>query len=281
MFRFDVSDTPKPRQGKSAPIQKGLIPHIPGEAYDICGEGLGFGTPILQYRRDFYFPGSSTIHQQKENGNTRWTKTFTYNLIERWQPETHQSIAAFSWARPRLHNRIYKTTTGRHLLKLIAVADHLSLKRSGIQLATPRFIPVQSRGQSHCHYLVAESEQCLDIEMNFDTIVHHNLQSIYIANELGGCHFTRYYDSSGTQLGEYQIEPWAKINAQWAVFYAPHLDFGFQVKIPKGIKAFRGREVFEGNDIFWSGIILQLPKSTPKFRYIVRFGTLNQLLEDS
>jgi hypothetical protein len=281
LFHFDISDTPKPQQGKSAPIQKGLVPHIPGKPIDICGEGLGFGTPILQYRRDFYFPGSATLHPQKENGKIHWTKVFTYNLIERWQRKSHHSIAAFSWARPRLHNLIYKTKTGRHLLKFIAIADHLSLQRSGIRLATPQFIPVQSRGQTPCHYRITENGQCLDIEMNFDAIVRSNLQSIYIANELGGHHFTRYFDSLGTQLEEYQIEPWTKINGQWAVFYAPYLDFGFRVEIPENANAFRGREVFKGSDIFWSGIILQLPNSTIKFSYQLQLGTLHQILKET
>jgi hypothetical protein len=117
--------------------------------------------------------------------------------------------------------------------------------------------------------------------MNFDAIVRSNLQSIYIANELGGRHFTQYFDSSGTQLGVYQIEPWAKINGKWAVFYAPHLDFGFRVEIPAGANAFRGREVFEGSDIFWSGIILQLPNSTTQFSYQIQLGNLRQILEET
>ena len=63
------------------------------------------------------------------------------------------------------------------------------------------------------------------------------------------------------------------------MFYASTLDVGFRVEIPDEIVAYRGREVFEHREIFWSGIILQLPGTITKCKYKVRFGTLQELLE--
>lgn len=280
MVSFHISDTPEPQQGKSSPIQKGLLPRLQGKAVDLCGEGLGFGTPILQYRRDFYFPGSATVNQEEKNEEKHWTKVFRFNLIERKQQDSLPQIATFSWVLPRLHNRIYKVQTGRQLLKLVTRLTQWGYQRGEKQFALQLFIPVKSRGESHSRFSVMKDKRTLDVEISFDTIVRNNLQTIFIANELGGHHFTQYYDGSGINLVENQIEPWAKIKAQWAVFYAPQFDFGFRVNIPEGIDAYRGREVFEDPAIYWSGIILQLPKSTTTCRYQIQFGTLTQMLED-
>jgi hypothetical protein len=122
-------------------------------------------------------------------------------------------------------------------------------------------------------------DRLLEIELVFESIERRNLKFIYVANELGGRLFTEYYDSTGLHLVKNQIEPWAKILGRWAVFYASTLDFGFRIEIPDEVIAYRGREVFEQHGIFWSGIILQLPRSVSNCKYKVRFGTFQELLE--
>ncbi|MFX1576171.1 MAG: hypothetical protein ACFFCF_03255 [Promethearchaeota archaeon] len=279
MLSFNISDCPEPRQGKSAPIQKGLIPTLQDGGLDLCGEGLGFGAPILQYRRDFYFPGTSTVSHGEETKKNYWIKKFSFNLIERKQPTSSNSVKAFSWILPRAHNQIYKMKTGRQFLKFITWFSRWDFPRRGTQFAPQFFIPVKSRGESQSQYFITKEDQKLVIKLSFDTIVRNTLQSIYIANELGGHHFTQYYDASGTYLDQKQIEPWAKIKGSWAAFYAPRLNFGFRVEIPAEGRAYRGREVLEEPEIFWSGIILQLPKSTRICKYEVQFGTLQRIME--
>lgn len=279
MLSFHISDTSAPQSGKSAPIQKGLIPHLQNENVDICGEGLGFGTPILQYRRDFYFPGSASICHKDNDGSDLWAKQFIFNLIERKQHDPLTSIDTFSWVLPRLHNRIYKTKNGRQLLKLVALLNQWTFQARGKQSAPQYFIPVKSQGECQCQFLVRLKKRQIDVQVSFDTIVRNHLQFIYIANELGGQYFTQYWDSSGLYLQDNQIEPWAKITGHWAIFYAPALKFGFRVEIPKGINAFRGREVFEAHDIFWSGILLRFPKSTITCNYQIQYGAFQQIQE--
>ncbi len=280
MLSFYLSDAPEPQRGKSAPIQKGLLPRPPSDSIELCGEGLGFGTPILQYRRDFYFPGSAIIYHEEREATHHWIKVFQFNLIERKQHGPLPSIDTFSWTLPRLHNRIYKTRTGRQFLKLFAVLTDKGFQRLGKQFAPHHFIPVESRGESRCHFLLSKRKRDIDIQIRFDTIVRNNLQFIFIANELDGRHFSRYWDSSELYLKGNQIEPWAKIAGRWAIFYAPVLNFGFRVNIPKGATAFRGREVFAGQGIFWSGILLRFPKSTTTCQYQIQYGTLKQLQEE-
>ena len=280
MLSFYISDKPEPRQGKSSPIQKGLIPRIQGEGADLCGEGLGFGTPILQYRRDFYFPGSSTVTKFENEKVSHWEKVFQFNLIERKQQLSSSNIAAFSWTLPRLHNLIYKTSPGRQFLKFVAILSDLLFFRVVRKNFAPQFfIPVKSRGTSRSRFNLINDDGLLEIEFFFESIDRNHLESIYLANELGGREFTEYFDSTGLHLVRNQIEPWAKITGRWAVFFASTLDVGFRVEIPDEIVAYRGREVFEQPEIFWSGIILKLPASTTECKYKVRFGALQELLE--
>lgn len=281
MLSFYISDKPEPQQGKSSPIQKGLIPRLQGEDTDLCGEGLGFGTPILQYRRDFYFPGSSTVTQSEIEKESQWEKVFQFNLIERKQQLSGSNIAAFSWTLPRLHNLIYKTSPGRQFLKFVAIINDLLFFRAARKNFAPQFfIPVKSRGTSRSRFNLINDKGLLEIELFFESIDRNHLESIYLANELGGREFTEYFDSTGLHLVRNQIEPWAKITGRWAMFYASMLDVGFRVEIPDEFVAYRGREVFEQHEIFWSGIILQLPRTITECKYKVRFGTLQELLEE-
>jgi len=280
LLSFHISDKPEPQQGKSSPIQKGLIPRLQGGGADLCGEGLGFGTPILQYRRDFYFPGSSTVTHYENERESHWEKIFQFNLIERKQQLSSSGIAAFSWTLPRLHNLIYKTSPGRQFLKFVAIiSDLLFFQGTRTNFAPQFFIPVKSRGASRSRFSLMNEERLLEIEHFFESIDRNHLKSIYLANELGGRQFTEYFDSTGLHLVRNQIEPWAKITGRWAVFYASALNVGFRVEIPDEIIAYRGREVFEQHDIFWSGIILQLPGSMTNCKYQVRFGALQELLD--
>ncbi|MFX0078246.1 MAG: hypothetical protein ACFE8O_03315 [Candidatus Hermodarchaeota archaeon] len=280
MLSFHISDKPEPQQGKSSPIQKGLLPSLQGGGADLCGEGLGFGTPILQYRRDFYFPGSSTVTKSENEIKSYCEKVFHFNLIERKQQTFRSDITSFSWTLPRMHNLIYKTNPGRQLLKLVAIlSDLLFFRGARKQFAPQLFIPVKSRGESRSRFNLYKKRRLLEIECFFDSLERTHLKSIYLANELGGWQFTEYYDSTGLYLVGNQIEPWAKIKGHWAVFYAPKLNVGFRVEIPDEITAYRGREVFEQHDIFWSGVILKLPRSITSCKYQVRFGTLKELKE--
>jgi hypothetical protein len=280
MLSFHISDKPEPQQGKSSPIQKGLIPSLQGGGADLCGEGLGFGTPILQYRRDFYFPGSSTVTKSENETKSIWEKVFQFNLIERKQQTSRADITSFSWVLPRMHNVIYKTNPGRQLLKLIAILNNLLFFQGARKNFAPQlFIPVKSRGECRSRFNLVNKGWLLEIELFFDSIERNHLKSIYLANELGGREFTEYYDSTGLHLVGNQIEPWAQITSQWAMFYAPKHKVGFRVEIPDEITAYRGREVFEQHDIFWSGVILKLPGSLTNCKYQVRFGTLKELME--
>ncbi len=270
MISFKLYESAYPCKGKSAYVQKGLIPVLNGLKTDLCEEGLGFGVPILQYKRDFYFPGDSRILLEKNLNLT--SKKFYFNLIERNQKET-QNIKYFSWVPARLVNRAYKSDLGyfylylwEKLRKRIQIEDKIS---------STCFIKVKSKGFAEVKFNYEEKNNRINIEALFENVYMRGLQKIYMCNELGGHFFTHYFDGSGLKLRDTQIRGWQTINSDYAVFYSPNIKIGFKVVIPTGLKGFMGREVFSPKHS-WSGIILSSPP-VKKISYQIKIGNIENM----
>ncbi|MHA2072130.1 MAG: hypothetical protein ACW985_10145, partial [Candidatus Thorarchaeota archaeon] len=91
-----------PHLGKSSPVQKGLLPSVTSSPPEMCEGGVGFGVPILEYKRDFYFPGTAAVSEEgRIRGDTAW-KHFAMNLIDRRQKKGSESISSFSWVFQRI-----------------------------------------------------------------------------------------------------------------------------------------------------------------------------------
>ncbi|MHA2351396.1 MAG: hypothetical protein ACXADL_17400 [Candidatus Thorarchaeota archaeon] len=262
----------KPHCGKASPIQKGLIISRTGGEADLCEEGLGFGTPILQYRKDFYFPGKAEVSKEGSLRGGGFWKRFEFNLVERHQ-SAGGAINTFSWVKQRLYNRFYKNQIGRKLLGLLEAAG--PNRRRGIIPSQSVFFNVTSKGRILVEYDVNPTSGDIIVSLDLSEIEREGLQHIYISNELGGSHFVQYVDSGGLRLSGEKIEGWDKINAEWALFYAPNKNVGFKVSIPEGIDAFRGREVI-GTEIRWSGVIFMLPSHANLLKYRISIGPLTK-----
>jgi hypothetical protein len=260
----------RPHCGKASPIQKGLIISRTGGEADLCEEGLGFGTPILQYRKDFYFPGKAEVSQEGSLHEGGFWKRFEFNLVERHQT-AEGVINTFSWVKQRLYNRLYKNRIGRMLLGILEAAG--PNRRRGIVPSGSVFFNVKSKGRILVEYEVNPTNGDIIVSLDISEIEREGLQHIYISNELGGSHFVQYADSGGLRLIGDKIEGWDKINAEWALFYSPNKNVGFKVTIPEGIDAFRGREVI-GTEIRWSGVIFMLPSYANSLKYRISIGPL-------
>lgn len=247
---------------------------------DLCEEGLGFGVPILQYWRDFYFPGTAQVVKSNRRLERCWTKRFQMNLVERYHRHPSSRLTRFSWVVPRLHNWTYKSRVGRQVLSVLAAVNSTLSSALGRGEAQPRFHTVAGRGEVRTIYRRGAENSDLTIVVELARVVRHTLQRIYVANELGGSHFTLYWDSCGLRLAGDAVGVWTRIQGPWAAFYAPALDWGFRVEIPQGVTAFRGREVFPQHGICWSGIILMPAISTERLVYRIRFGPAASLREE-
>jgi hypothetical protein len=275
---YFLSSTTRPHFGKATPIQKGLVPSRKNGRADLCEEGVGFGVPLLQYRRDFYFPGKSVVSNEGLiSGRHAW-KQFDINLVERHQARRSEAIQAFSWVYQRIYNRLYKSVQGRKLLDLVEIRTRKSGERTG--RSPSKFFRVKSKGEIQTTYDIDVNTGDILVKLDFSNIAKHNLQHIYVSNELGGSMFDHYSDSSGLKLAKTGISGWDRISADWAAFCAPELNIGYRITIPKEAEAFRGREII-GPDICWSGVILMIPPSTESLQYNIEMGSCNEEGEKS
>lgn len=266
VLSFHLSSNPRPHFGKTARVQKGLLPSRTDDTSDLCEEGVGFGVPILQYRRDFYFPGTSTVSEiGRISSDSAW-KEFTMNLIDRRQKKGSATIDLFSWVFQRIYNRAYKSYHGRRIIQIITSR----LDRKPPDHDPSVFFSVKSRGSILSSYHFDEDTGFFNVTMDFSRIQTSGLQHVYVSNELGGNLFDIYSDSSGIDLQGDEIGPWDEIHAKWASFHSSVLGLRFCVEIPIGVQAFRGREII-GLDICWSGIIFMLSPTCKQLSYRIAF----------
>lgn len=249
-------------------MQKGLVPSRLGGAADICEEGLGFGVPIAQYRRDFFFPGSSEVsHEGVVPEGSSW-KEFDLNLIERRQGQADNEVRMFSWVYPRTFNRFYKSALGQKLMTVLKPNSTLAETESPNKEHT--FLQVASKGKVITKYSRVSGR--IDLLTDVSNLSTTGLQHVYISNEVGGTAFDHFYDSSGTKLVGDRIGGWTRIRAERAAFVAPALDLAVIVEIPDEVECYAGREII-APDIHWSGVIFQVDSVEEEFAYSLRVTT--------
>lgn len=235
---------------------------------DISEEGLGFGVPIAQYRRDFFFPGTSEVSCEGLVPEGESWKSFDLNLIERHQGPVNDKIRMFSWVYQRVFNRYYKSFLGQRMARIFKPRDSKTLV--GSRIREPTFLRVPSKGKVITRYQIVSHR--IDLRMRVSDLSSEGLQQVYIANELGGTIFDRFYDDAGTRLIGETIGGWRRIHAERAAFVAPSLDLAFVVEIPNNVDCYVGREVI-APDIHWSGVIFQPNGITEDVAYAVRMTT--------
>ena len=268
----------RPRSGRSSPVQKGLVPGLENSDAKLCEEGVGFGVPVLQYARDFYFPGSANTRTEGKVPAGAYQKCFQYNLVERAQDPDEKSVRPLSWVDHRLYNRIYTSSVGYAIISICAPPNRG--RRYRLKASRSEFIRVRDRGWSCTKYVLNPAEGTMKVTIELDRVSREGLQQVYVSNEMGGHLFTHYFDSSGLRLRGEEIGGWSRIDAKWVIMYAPGIGLGFRIDIPTGIAAFRGRETFS-RDTSWSGVILSVSPSARTIEYGVRLDTFRALAKQT
>lgn len=244
---------------------------------DLCEEGLGFGVPILQYRRDFYFPGSSEVYIEEES-KANLKKVFHFNLIERKQAPCNPGVTSFSWVFLRIVNYFYKSNLCGRFLDAF-VKSSISKAFPGLDsLFSSRFIKVGSRGKALTQFDINQTGEKIAVSVGLRDISKKDLEHIYVLNELGGSLFTEYLDSEGLRSSGSRIRGWAKGGEEWSILYAPSLNLGFRVQVPQEVNSFYGRETYWSR-ISWSGVIFVLKPPIERLDYDIYLGDINKLLE--
>ena len=71
--------SPMPALGKTAPLAKGLSLRVAGQ--DIAGEGMGFGTPVVNYPDGWVYSRTETTIDLSTATTTTWRRTFALDEI--------------------------------------------------------------------------------------------------------------------------------------------------------------------------------------------------------
>ncbi len=273
-LRFYLYNDPRPFRGKSTPIQKGVVPSLDDGGTDLCEEGIGFGVPVLQCTRDFFFSGTACAEPEGEIRQDHAQKSYRFDLIERVQADSRH-VGKFTWVSRRLFLDIFKSTIGR---KVLDTLEFLLPKRQFFYHAPPAFIRVPSHGSVQTTYRFQNNFQQIRIHVDLSGVNKKNVEKIFISNELGGSAFIHYRDGRGCCRVGNEIGQWNRIDAPWAIFYAPTLRIGFRVEIPPHVEAFRGRET-TSPELCWSGVIFGASPNVTQVEYSVTFGSLRELME--
>jgi hypothetical protein len=227
-------------------LQKGAVLVLDGR--ELAEEGLGIGAPICLYEDGARFSLNAAVFLDDTKRAKMVTKIYTMNAIEskRFRGRTIRR-GSFAARFLRILEKVYRRVRSLH------VVATMMLDIGSIMGLRNEYVGSCSKGEISVSY--EQTENGLEINVDFERLAPEGLRSLIIANEQGGSLFTEYLDSFGGQLKGGQIEPWSPTSAMWATLSSPSLGVGFTLRRPDGWRIVRGREVIE-NRMSWSGLNL-------------------------
>lgn len=247
------SDT-KPKNGKIADLQKGLI--LVYEGKEAVGEGTGFGVPILMYEGETWFSRSSRVYTREKDGTVAIRKQFFMDSI----------------LRNKFRNVTLENQKGRSVLRYMSKVYQQHKRLRLLTLKTPflkigygtvfvRRTPVGTVTLTHSF-----CKDVVHVKADFNLLKKEQLRKILIFNEQSAQLFRRYTDSSGIKLVDDAIGAWEAITAHWVSLTNPEGRVGFRLNVVEGSVLRRGREFLEGS-LDWAGLDYELNPSVASFEY--------------
>jgi len=244
----------KPKNGKIADLQKGLVLVYEGE--EAIGEGTGFGVPILMYAGETWFSGSSRVHAHKKNGLVAIRKQFFMDSV----------------VRNKFRNVTLENQKGRRILRYISKMYQEYRRLRLLTLKTPFlkmgygtvFVRKTPVGTATLTYSFCKD--VVHVKAHFDLLKREQLGKIYLFNEQSSQLFRRYTDSSGIKLADGAIDAWEPITAQWASLTDLEERIGFRLSVVDNSILRRGREFLEGS-LDWAGLDYELNSGIASFEY--------------
>ncbi len=242
--------------GDSLGLQKGLVMFLGSKS--LCGEGVGFGVPAVEYSDKIFFSRVATI-AKKDN-----------ELVKRFSIDTVQGK---TWnGRFSLDNKIYQavqsrlTDTYRKKREFRRILTRMMQLQSlvGIKLTNRT---VESMGYVNETYQM--SGNSVTITVDNSGLTDKDFMRLYIFNEQSA-DFDVYYDEFGT-LRDDDIGVWEEVKSRRAHLENRRLNVTFGVENIPGSKLFRGRELFRPR-LDWAGFCYSVPSKTQQFSYTVQLS---------
>jgi hypothetical protein len=252
-----IYEDSRPHQYKSSYIQKGLILFYGSKA--ICGEGIGFGVPVVKYADKTYFPKNGKVFISRDSNSTKVVKVFEINGVFRiklfGKHISSRSVYFFT--------ELFSKTHRNHMCIRGVLDIFLQFLRKSMKRPAD-LVTTVSKGTITVTYRVYEGSILICVDSsNLDKT---NCKEICIMNEQGADFFREYGDTDENLLTDDQISSWEEVKAREAWFSDLNHRVSFALLNMSGANLYRGREKFDGH-LAWTVFSYSIPPTADRFEY--------------
>jgi hypothetical protein len=251
--KFILDKGPDNSQGDSSTLEKGLKMII--ENNSLCGEGVGFGVPALEYPGNIIFSTSAKI--KNENGTL--VKSFSMDGSHRktWMHKFTINDRFYSTISNKLSHTYKRDEKYRKLIK--GLMKFITIL--GLRISTQK---TRSKGFVDMTYAISRDN--LVISVNTSRILDKKFNKLLIFNEQSA-DFDLYRDDF-TQLRKDNIGVWEETNCQEACLTNESAKITFCLIKLDGAKLYRGRELLQPR-LDWAGFCYITASKVENRQYII------------
>lgn len=241
-------------QGDSSSLEKGLIMIVRDNP--VCGEGVGFGVPALEYQDKIIFSTSARINKD----DNKLIKSFSMDAYHRrtWMHKFPINDRFYSIISDKFKHRYQRDKQYQKFLRfLMKFITLLGLRISTETISSKGFIDVTYRILGYN----------LIILVNTSGLRDKKYRRLLIFNEQSA-DFDLYRDES-IELRKNEIGVWEEAYCKEASLTNESAKTTFFVKEINGTKLFRGRELLQPR-LDWAGFCYIIPQKVEHLQYIIR-----------
>jgi len=249
----------RPHCLETATLQKGLVLLADGE--ELIEEGVGFGVPVVIYKDEPYFSGTSQCEAINQAHRSTLVKSFLMDTVSR------KKVGEVCYVNNELYSLFHKVfhrvyAKNSCFTPLFNKGIEIT-KRLGINTD---FVKVKPRGVIKVKYTCLSNS--IEVEASFDQLEKEQCREIVLLNEQGASFFRKYSDSDKLSLFEGQIGAWVPINADRASLSDAGETMTFSLTKRREANFFRGREKIR-NRYSWVGLGYSFRPTSSTFRYVI------------
>ncbi len=259
----------RPKNMEIAPLQKGLVLGFSG--VELIEEGAGFGVPVAKFGDTAYFSSSAQLLILNEGTDGALVrKIYVLDAISRKEVRGTNINDGF-------YKFIHKNFEAAYLprRRLLPVFD-LTMRLRKILGVQTRFEIVEPKGKVVVTYIC--KPEGIGVHADFSELEKVNCREILMLNEQGAASFSTFLDSRGLVLHDFQIGPWAEINAEKATFIHNENSVSFSLQNSVAADLYRGRELIKDR-FSWAGLTYALKPQTKRFDYTVSLNVSPRVLK--
>ncbi len=241
-------------QGDSSSLEKGLIMLVREKS--LCGEGVGFGVPALEYQDKIIFSTSAEIR----NNDNKLTKSFYMDAHHRrtWMYKLPINDRFYSIISDKFRYRYRRDKKYQRFVRFLM--NFITL--IGLRISTKK---ISSKGVIDVSYYVSEDNVIIVV----DTSGLHDkkYRRLFLFNEQSA-DFDLYRDEF-TELRKDEIGVWEETRCREASLTNESVKVTFYVKKLEDAKLIRGRELLQPR-LDWAGFCYIIPSNIENLQYAIK-----------